>query len=258
MIEQRISVLLLLVSIASLPLALHSARGQGQELVSMYMINPLTGNNSFDIADSPVNSVFTVGFYIGNVTDLITWQIRLTYNRTLIHYDEAWFPNDNVFKEAVDSGATPLTEVSNNVGNITDVGDLLIVMTSSHSPSNSLKYPVNVTSKALLCKVNFMIVSHPVHTKIDFVMNGSQSSSSIYITPPYYLPAYETSVETLSGIYAADGESAVVFETDAVPEFSALALLFLAITATPTLILAWIKRARGQQSKRSCFSNNDA
>jgi hypothetical protein len=249
MIEQRISVLLLLVSIASLPLALHSARGQGQELVSMYMINPLTGNNSFDIANSSVNSVFTVDFYIGNVTDLITWQIGLTYNRTLIRYDEAWFPNDNVFKEAVDSGVIPLTEVSNNVGNTTDFGDLLIVMTSSHSPSNSLKYPVNVTSKALLCKVNFTIVSHPVHTKIDFVVSGSQSSSNVYVPPPYYLPAYKTSVETLSGIYSAGGESAVVFGTDSVPEFSALVLLSLAIPAMSTLILAWTKRARHQQSK---------
>ena len=223
----------------------------------MYMINPLTGNNSFDIANSSVNSVFTVDFYIGNVTDLITWQIHLTYNRTTIHYDEAWFPNDNVFKEAVDSGVVPLKEVSNNVGNTTDLGDLLIVMTSSHSPSNSLKYPVNVTSKAFLCKVNFTIVSHTVRTKIDFVVNGSQSSSSIYVPPPYYLPAYETSVETLNGIYTAGGESAVVFETDSVPEFSALMLLFLAIPVMSTFILAWIKRARRQQSKCGCVSNRD-
>lgn len=241
MIERRIPVFLLLVYISFLPLALHSTKGQAQESVSVYMINPLIGNNTFNITDSPVNSVFTVDFYVGNVTDLITWQIRLTYNSTLINYAKAWFPDDNVFQQAVDSGATPLTEVSNNVGNTTDVGDLLIVMTSSHSPSNALMYPVTVASKALLCKVNFTIAMHSTFTQIVFVAE-QENPSSLYVAPPYCLTGYGTSVETLSGTYPADGDPALITCPTSLPEASVL--LFLAwIPSTLALLLT-------RQSKR--------
>ncbi|MGA3192340.1 MAG: hypothetical protein ABSD73_07485 [Candidatus Bathyarchaeia archaeon] len=235
MIERRISVFLILVCIGFLPLALPSAKGQAQESVSVYMINYLTENNTFNITDSPVNSVFTVDFCVGNVTDLITWQIRLTYNSTLIHYDEAWFPDDNVFQQAVGSGATPLTEVSNNVGNTTDVGDLLIVMTCSHSPSNSLKYPVTVTSKALMCKVNFTIAMQSTFTQIVFVAE-QENPSNLYVAPPYYLAGYGTSVETLSGTYPADGDPAVITGPTSVSETSIL-LFLIWIPSTLALIL---------------------
>jgi hypothetical protein len=229
--------------LAAMFYAFGSAKGQAQNFVRMYIVNPLTEDNSFNVSNYHVGDVLTMEFYVGNVTDMISWQIHLAYNCTLIHYSKAWFPDTCVFKTMANESATPLAEVSNNVDNASDRADLLIIMTSSYSPDSSLQYPVSVETRGLLCNLNFTIVSHPVHTKIDFVMNGSQSASNIYVIPPYYLPAYETSVETLSGIYMAGGESAVVFETDSVPEFSALALLFLAITATLTLILAWIKRA---------------
>jgi hypothetical protein len=246
MIERRISVFLLLMCIGFLPLALHSAKGQARESVSVYMINPLTGNNTFNITDSPVNNVFTVDFYVGSVTNLITWQIRLTYNSTLIHYDEAWFPDGNAFQQAVDSGATPLTEVSNNVANITDVGDLLIVMTCSHSPSNALMYPVTVTSKALMCKVNFTIVMHSTFTQIVFVA-PQENPSSLYVAPPYYLTGYGTSVETLSGTYPADGDRALITSPTSLPEASVL-LLLAWIPSTLALLLT--RRAKRRDRDR--------
>lgn len=247
MIELRASVALLLLFVGVLPVAFHYAGAQEQESVRMYMINPLTGNETFSVHDCPVNSVFTVGFYIGNVTGLITWQIHLSYNRSSIHYSKAWFPDNNVFKEAVDEGATPLAELSNNVDNATDVGDLLIVMTSTYPPGSSLQYPVSVVSRGLLCKVNFTIASHPTCTQLDFILKQPQHPPSVYITPPYYLPDYSTSVETLSGTHPAGGDPAVICETNPeVPESSTLMLPLIALPATLTLILIRERRARSQ------------
>jgi len=235
MIRLRVPVAFLLLFIGILPFALHSAEAQEQGLVRMYMINPLTGNETFNLRDYPVNSAFTVDFYIGNVTDLITWQIHLTYNRTLINYAKAWFPDDNVFKQAIDKGATPMKGISVNVDNATDVGDLLIVMTCTYPPSGSLKYPVTVESKELLCRVNFTVAMHSTFTQIVFVAK-QENPSSLYVAPPYYLAGYGTSVETLSGTYLADGEPAVIYDPTPIPEASVL-LILIWIPSTLALIL---------------------
>jgi hypothetical protein len=216
-------------------------RAEEQGFVRMYMVNPLTGTGDFNISASPVGSDFTVEFYIGNVTDLITWQIYLTYNRTLIHYAKAWFPDDNVFKEAVDKGATPLAEVSNNVDQSTDVGDLLIVMTSTYPPSSSLQYPVSVESKGLLCKLNFTVTVHPACTQLDFISTLAQSPTGLHVFPPYHIADYGTSVETLDGTHSAGGDPAVIRLVDSVPE-SPLMVLLIGLPATLTLILAKKRR----------------
>ena len=224
--------IILLVSVSS-PL-FYCAKAQEQELVTMYAINPLTGNNSFDVYDYPVNSVFTAEFYIGNVTNLVAWQIRLAYNRTLIQYDDAWFPTDNVFKESVENGATPMSEVSNNVNNASDIGDLLITMTSALPLGTSPQYPVNVTSRDLLCEVNFTVVSHAADTELNFI---SSPSTNAVIAPPNFLPNSGTCVETLNGTFPADGDPALITSSTSLPEASLL-LILICIPSTLTLILA--------------------
>jgi hypothetical protein len=190
----------------------------------MYMINPLTGNETFNFRDYSLSGAFTVDFYIGNVTDLITWQIHLTYNRTVINYAKAWFPDDNVFKPAIDEGATPMKGTSVNVDNATDVGDLLIVMTCTYPPGSSLKYPVTVESKELLCRVNFTVAMHSNFTQMVFVA-GQENPSSLYVAPPYYLTGYGTSVETLNGTYLANGEPAIIYDPTPISEASLLLIL---------------------------------
>jgi hypothetical protein len=219
--------------IGVLPLTLYCAKAQEQELAIMYITNPLTGNNTFDVYDYPINSVFTVEFYMGNITNLVAWQIRLTYNRTVVQYDSAWFPENNVFKEAVENGATPVSEVSNNVNNASEIGDLVIAMTTVYPLGTSPQYPVNVTSKDLLCEVNFMIASHAANTQLDFV---SSPSSNIVIAPPYFLPSSGTCVETLNGTFSADGDPALITSSTFLPEASVL-LILTCIPSTLTLIL---------------------
>jgi hypothetical protein len=199
------------------------------------MINPLTGNATFNLRDFPVNGAFTVDFYIGNVTDLITWQIHLTYNRTLINYVKAWFPDDNVFKQAIDKGAIPMKGISVNVDNATDVGDLLMVMTCTYPPNSSFKYPVTVESKELLCRVNFTVAMHLTFTQMVFVAE-QENPSSLYVAPPYYLAGYGTSVETLNGTYLAVGEPAVIYDPTPISEASLL-LILVWIPSTLAIIL---------------------
>jgi hypothetical protein len=199
----------------------------------MYITNPLTGNNTFDVYDYPVNTVFTAEFYIGSVTNLVAWQIRLAYNRTSVQYDEAWFPTDNVFKEAVENGATPVSEVSNNVNNVSEVGDLVISMTSVSPLGTSPQYPVNVTSRDPLCEVNFTVVSHAANTQLNFI---SSPSTNAVIAPPNFLPSSGTCVETLTGTFPADGDPALITSSTSLPEASVL-LILICIPSTLTLIL---------------------
>ena len=220
---------------AILPPTFRSTKAQAQGLVKIYIVNPLTGDNTFNVSDCPAGSTFTMEFYVGNVTAMVTWQIRLTYNRTVINYATAWFPDDNVFKQAIDKGAIPIKEISVNVDDATDVGDLLIIMTCTYPPNSPLKCPVTVESKELLCKVNFTIPLHSTVTQLEFVSN-QQNCSSLHVAPPYYLADFRTSVETLNGTYLADGEPAVIEYLAPLPEASVL-LVLIWLISTLALIL---------------------
>ena len=250
MIRLHQLIFLTLFLTAILPFTFRSARAQTQDFVRICIVNPLTGDSTFNVSDRPVGSAFTMEFYVGNVTDMVTWQIHLTYNRTLIHYAKAWFPSDNVFKEAIDKGAIPIKGISNNVDNATDVGDLLIIMTCTYPPDTLLKYPVSVASKGLLCKVNFTIALHPTYTQLVLGAEQQQNPPSLHVAPPYYLTGYRTSVETLNGTYPAGGDSAVIDDLTPVPESSTLLLLVTFIVASLSLIMTRKRLAGSYQRKR--------
>lgn len=249
MIKLHRLVLVALFLTTILSFTFRGTKAQPQDFVRMYIVNPLTGDDALNVSDCPVGSTFTLEFYIGNVTNMVAWQIHLTYNRTLVNYARAWFPDGNVFKEAIDRGAVPTKEVSNNVDNATDRGDLLVIMTCTYPPNSSLKYPVSVASKGLLCKVNFTIAMHPTFTQIAFVAE-QQDSSSLHVTPPYYLAGFKTSVETLDGTHLAGGEPAVIEDLAIVPEFTVL-LLLITIPVSLTLMLIRMRRTRKRSSEHA-------
>lgn len=250
MIRLRRLVLVALFLTTILSFTFRGAKAQAQDFVNMFIVSPLTGNGALNVSDCPVGSTFTLEFYIGNVTNMVTWQIHLTYNRTLIRYAKAWFPSDNVFMEAIDKGAVPMKGISNNVDNATDVGDLLIIMTCTYPPDTLLKYPVSVASKGLLCKVNFTIALHPTYTQLVLGAEQQQNPPSLHVAPPYYLTGYRTSVETLNGTYPAGGDSAVIDDLTPVPESSTLLLLVTFIVASLSLIMTRKRLAGSYQRKR--------
>lgn len=73
--------------------------GAQESAVAVRIVNPLTGDNkfSFNLTDHPVNSTFTVDFYVVNVTGMCGWQILIEWNNTVIHFKDVWITDDNVF-----------------------------------------------------------------------------------------------------------------------------------------------------------------
>jgi hypothetical protein len=230
----------LLLTVISPP-TFYTVRVEAQD-IEMYIVNPLTGDNTFNISSYPIGSVFTVEFYVGEVVDMVTWQIHFTYNRTLINYAKTWFTDHNVFSQAIDQGAIPTEEVSLNVDDATDTADITIIMTCTYPPNNPQKHPVNVTSRGLLCKTNFTVASHLSSQQLMFISQPSDYPSP-HVAPPYYLTGFTTSVDTLNGICLADGQPAAIYNVASIPEPSVF-LVFIWIPMTLMLVLEKRRRTK--------------
>jgi len=72
-----------------------------------YQTNMWQASTVIRVAPSPINvangETFTVNVTISNVTDLYTWQIKLSFDPTILNCTGAWYPSDNVLagKETV-------------------------------------------------------------------------------------------------------------------------------------------------------------
>lgn len=170
------SVLLSATLLSSLLVSLSTIVVRAQEEATIRIINPLSGDNKFifNYADFPVNTTFTVEFYIENVTALITWQILIKWNNTIINFNKGWIPENNVFAEAIDQGAT-LIAPQPSVEIIGDTGYL------KYGASILPLIPVDVPNIALLCKLNFTIAIEPQDsqelTNIELIPKEAGSTS---------------------------------------------------------------------------------
>jgi parallel beta-helix repeat protein len=149
------TLVLLVVSSLALTFNVKPVGAQGEE-VKVRIINPNSGDREFNLSttDYPVNSTFTADLYVLNVTGMLGWQVYLSWNNTVIDFPKAWIPLDNVFAEAVSEGASliapaPSVEVDGEVGYLL-YGAGLLPLT-----------PVNVTTQALLCRINFTVAAAP-------------------------------------------------------------------------------------------------
>jgi len=133
---------------------------KAQEQAIIKIINPLTGDFSFyfDAEEYPINSTFTVKFYIEDLgvnEDLIGWQITLKWNITIINYTSVWIPPDNVFKDSQFSVIKPPPAFER-------VGDMgYLKYGASLLGANQPGQGVDVIGEALLFEVNFTILKHP-------------------------------------------------------------------------------------------------
>ncbi|MEM2702763.1 MAG: hypothetical protein QXR45_06350 [Candidatus Bathyarchaeia archaeon] len=150
--------------------------GFGTEYAIMRIINPFRGDGKFLFnVTEEINftgQVFTVEFYIYNVSDMIAWQFAISWNNSIIRYNASinpttWvFPEGHVFQQAEDEGysvikAIQLVEVETPTGPSQDPTAPGIATLKAGSTTIPF-YPVNVGSQgALLCRINFTIVATP-------------------------------------------------------------------------------------------------
>jgi len=73
------------------------------------VVNPRTGNSSFNFNTSTtsVGYVFLVNITVVNVTDLATWQIKLSWNASFLSFVNISLPADHVFAASGKSMITP-------------------------------------------------------------------------------------------------------------------------------------------------------
>lgn len=132
-----------------------------QRTATIEIINPLSvdGNFVFNATDYPINTTFSADFYIVNVTGMFAWQIYASWNNTVINYQKAWIPENNVYAQAIENGATvitpqPYVEVDQGMGFLLYGAALLPHV------------PVDVNGMGLLFEMNFTIAEEPQDSQI--------------------------------------------------------------------------------------------
>lgn len=137
-----------------------------QEYVTVSILNPLNNDLRFIFSseETKINDTFTANVFIYNVSNLVSWQITLKWNNSIIHYVKAWIPEDNVFAPAIEQGATliaPKPSVDQWTGN-----EYYLKYGATVLP----KTPVSA-DKALLCKINFTIAALPSENETQIFTN---------------------------------------------------------------------------------------
>lgn len=185
-----LKVMIVMLSASMLALALkgnESAVKAEGEVATIKMLNPDTGDSFFILkaSDHPIGSTFTVNVSITSVKNLVMWGILISWNNTIITFQDASIPDDNVFASAID-GATLVPLTSDYVTD--DTGYLQ--MNATLSPET----PVDVTDLGVLCQVNFTIQKLPddeaLYTEITFVEQGTfvvleDGQKPVFTTPAY-------------------------------------------------------------------------
>jgi len=154
----RVAILLILITLVYIILV-SSFFGEtsAQEAATISVVNPTNDDIKFIFFTNTtaVNDTFTVNVYIHNVVNLVSWQITLKWNNSVVRYSKAWIPEDNVFASAIEEGATliaPKPSVDIWVGD-----EAYLKYGATILP----KIPVTITGRALLCKINFTIAALP-------------------------------------------------------------------------------------------------
>lgn len=183
-------IMVMLLSVSMLVLAFKgngvSVKAEG-EVATIRVLNPETNDSFFILkaSEHPIGSVFTAVFSITHVEKLIAWEISVSWNNSIVNFQEVSIPDDNVFASAID-GATLITFVSNDV--VDDTGYLKVNATLSPET------PVDVTNQGVLCQVNFTIQQLPsdevLCTEITFVQQETFVVLDLGQKPVFTMSAY--------------------------------------------------------------------
>jgi hypothetical protein len=144
------------------PLTFNKVSGLLEEYATMRIENPIDQSLKFEFnaTEYPVGSVFTVDFYIKDVTDMYGWQIYISWNISIINFTGGWFPDNHIFKTAEDDGAI-LISAMQFIEESQGMGYVKAGMVTMYFGNDPPYYPVSVSGKGLLCKMNFTILATP-------------------------------------------------------------------------------------------------
>jgi hypothetical protein len=94
-------VLIAVLAISMLGFQVWTSHSVEAQETSLKVVNPLTGNTSFNFTDAEksVGDTFVVNITIVDVTDLHAWQIRLSWDASLLWFMSLVFPSDDVFHD---------------------------------------------------------------------------------------------------------------------------------------------------------------
>ncbi|MEM3668277.1 MAG: ABC transporter substrate-binding protein [Candidatus Bathyarchaeia archaeon] len=106
---------------------------------------------SVNYASNPESDTLVMEFHVVNVTDIIAWQIRISWNNSIINYAGCIIPSEeNIFKGKDPAGPLQYLEVDG----ISNIGTLMC------GTFESTFEGVNVTGWGLLCRINFTVIGH--------------------------------------------------------------------------------------------------
>ena len=247
-----LSVILLAIVLAMVfSAAFHAVPAEAQTpAVTGEIVNPLTGTSDFAFNSSvyPVNSNFTVDYYVANASDMAAWQIDISWNNTIINFDTAWIPGDNsngtnVFTPAFNAGATyevPAPDVDYDSTN--SVGYLFYGATTFYEPAKDHLYPVNVVGLGLLCSINFTVQVSVTGANI---LRGAIINFDSTNTDPIgdYSAVIDPS-STLTQIIANNVTLEIYGSAAAIPEFTPWMIMPLFIVATLLVVLLYRRKNR--------------
>ncbi|MEM3458476.1 MAG: hypothetical protein QXN36_02460 [Candidatus Bathyarchaeia archaeon] len=183
-------IMVMLLSVSMLVLALKgngvSVKAEG-EVATIRVLNPETNDSFFILKASeyPIGSVFTAVFSITHVEKLVAWEISVSWNNSIVNFQNVSIPDGNVFASAID-GATLITSASSDV--VDDTGYLKVNATLLPET------PVDVTNQGVLCQVNFTIQQLPsdevLCTEITFVQQETFVVLELGQKPVFTTSAY--------------------------------------------------------------------
>lgn len=237
MFKRTVLTLALILLLSGVLISATRVNAEATQYVSARIVNPADWSSNFALNSSeyPVNSTFTVNFYLESVRDLEAWQIYISWNSGVINFTNAWIPGippnpgSNVFTEALNENATPIVAPAYPVfsGPDPNIGYLLYGMTALPQPS------VTMPGEALLCSMNFtvqvpvagndikstnitLLTQDTFDSHVTFNINGtpdingpliSAAPATVLIYGPNALVAPPTVPETTLNVYTVDAST---------------------------------------------------
>lgn len=144
-----------------------STRGKSTELTYLQIINPLTGDGSFNftVQQKSVGDTFVVNITVVNVTSMDTWQIGLNWNSSLLTFVNASIPSDNIL------GSNDVYVVPPDTSQPERAQLYYAATLANHPPP----YTIHVNGTGTLAQLEFRIDQRGGQTDLSFVGIGSDT-----------------------------------------------------------------------------------